>query len=141
MASDCHSGILIQVMMASDCLLMTSDDESSCALNSTRDVPPGHPVQGIEYTFDNIASCHGSGVIRHVPYYEDEERRATLPLRCKLLLGRSVLSAAASHEKLIRMAPEWPASSYADDADDADDFPDDLPNPNGTRMACELVRS
>ena len=39
-----HSGILIQVMMASDCLLMasdcllmTSDDESSCALNSTRD--------------------------------------------------------------------------------------------------------
>ena len=40
----------------------------------------------------------------------------------------------------IRMAPEWPASSYADDADDADDFPDDLPNPNGIRMACELVR-
>ena len=39
----------------------------------------------------------------------------------------------------IRMASEWPASSYADDADDADDFPDDLPNPNGTRMACELV--
>ena len=98
-------------------------------------------MQGIEYTFDNLASCHGSGVIRHVPYYEDEERRATLPLRCKLLLGRSRLSAAASHEKLIRMAPEWPASSYADDADDADDFPDDLPNPNGTRMACELVRS
>jgi len=69
-------------------------------------------IQGVEYTFDNIASFNGSGVIAHEPYYDDVERGATLPLRCKILLGRSQLPARAAHAILSRLAPLWPAGSY-----------------------------
>lgn len=69
-------------------------------------------LQGVEYTFDNIASTVGSGVIAHTPYFASEERRASMPLRCKVLLGRSRLSATAAHDTLLRLAPLWPAHSY-----------------------------
>ena len=69
-------------------------------------------MRGIEYTFDNIATAHGSGVIAHEPYYNDPERSISLPLRAKLLLGQSRLSAQAAHEKLLRLAPLWKACSY-----------------------------
>lgn len=69
-------------------------------------------TQGQEYTYDNVDARGGSGVIAHVPYYDDVERRRTLPLRCQLLLGSSRLSSRSSHQRLRSLGNLWLADDY-----------------------------
>ena len=73
--------------------------------------------QALEYTYDNVAiSGHGdpedSGVTIHAPYYTDPSRTKVMPLRARLVLGRSQLSARASHKLLRGLAATWIASDY-----------------------------
>jgi hypothetical protein len=72
----------------------------------------GIVVDGVEYTYDNILTSTGTGVVPHVPYYTDDERRRTLPLRCILSLGSSRLPTEATHELLRGLSSHWHAHAY-----------------------------
>ena len=70
---------------------------------------------GVEYSFDNHRPDHRNqtkGLIWHQPYHEDTSLRTSMPLRMRILLGRSSSSLDASHELLRSMSSEWPATNY-----------------------------
>lgn len=75
------------------------------------------PWQALEYTYDNVAiTSHAdpddSGVTVHPPYHTDPRRAKVMPLRSRLVLGRSRLNARASHKLLRSLAARWIASEY-----------------------------
>jgi len=77
----------------------------------------GIVVEGLEYTYDNVALTSNSapgdtGVVAHAPYYDDSSRQKLLPFRSRVQLGRSRLSARASHALLRSLASVWIADEY-----------------------------
>ena len=73
----------------------------------------GIELEGVEYTFDNVAdTTSGSGIVAHEPYYMDVDRQRSLPLRCRIPLGTSRVSVRASHELLVGLSSLWHPHDY-----------------------------
>lgn len=75
--------------------------------------------EGTEFTFDHHAGS-ASGVAWHAPYYSEQGRQdarsfagvSDLPLRDRMLLGRSRMGLQDALLLLRSLAPAWPSSDY-----------------------------
>lgn len=71
----------------------------------------GLELGGVEYSFDNHPDQE-EGLIWHPPYHQDESLQRRLPLRVRVLLGRSYCKLDAGHTLLRSMTSDWPSGSY-----------------------------